>query len=159
MQARVRSLGPEDPLQEETAPHSSILAWRIPWTEGAGGLQSMRCIELHATEHPRTPRPHESSRLLPPLVTCTAAFSPAGGAPSHLGPLPPRHPAASSRAQRALARSRLEAFAPAPGRLSFLHCSEVRGLDTEQRKVNHLPPSWCRILPRPGEPGCGFPKC
>ena len=31
----------EDPLEEETATHSSILAWRIPWTEEPGGLQSM----------------------------------------------------------------------------------------------------------------------
>ena len=37
----VPSLGQEDPLQEETAPHSSILAWEIPWTEEHGGLQSM----------------------------------------------------------------------------------------------------------------------
>ena len=36
-----RSLGWEDPLEEETASHSSILAWRIPWTEEPGGLQSM----------------------------------------------------------------------------------------------------------------------
>ena len=36
-----RFLGQEDPLEEETAPHSSILAWRIPWTEEPGGLQSM----------------------------------------------------------------------------------------------------------------------
>ena len=37
----VRSLGWEDPLQEEMATHSSILAWKIPWTEKPGGLQSM----------------------------------------------------------------------------------------------------------------------
>ena len=37
----VRSLGQEDPLEEETATHSSILAWEIPWTEEPGGLQSM----------------------------------------------------------------------------------------------------------------------
>ena len=36
---RVPSLGWEDPLEEETATHSSILAWRIPWTEQPGGLQ------------------------------------------------------------------------------------------------------------------------
>ena len=36
----VRSLGQEDPLQKEMATHSSILAWRIPWTEEPGGLQS-----------------------------------------------------------------------------------------------------------------------
>ena len=37
----VQSLGREDPLGKETATHSSILAWRIPWTEEPGGLQSM----------------------------------------------------------------------------------------------------------------------
>ena len=36
----VRSLGREDPLEKEMAIHSSILAWRIPWTEEPGGLQS-----------------------------------------------------------------------------------------------------------------------
>ena len=36
----VRSLGREDPLEKETATHSSILAWRIPWTGEPGGLQS-----------------------------------------------------------------------------------------------------------------------
>ena len=38
----VQSLGQEDPLEKETAAHSSILAWEIPWTEEPGGLQSMR---------------------------------------------------------------------------------------------------------------------
>ena len=37
----VRSLGREDPLEKEMATHSSILAWKIPWTEEPGGLQSM----------------------------------------------------------------------------------------------------------------------
>ena len=37
----VPSLGGEDPLEEGMATHSSILAWRIPWTEGSGGLQSI----------------------------------------------------------------------------------------------------------------------
>ena len=36
----VRSLGQEDPLEKEIATHFSILAWRIPWTEEPGGLQS-----------------------------------------------------------------------------------------------------------------------
>ena len=36
----VLSLGLEDPLEKEMATHSSILAWRIPWTEEPGGLQS-----------------------------------------------------------------------------------------------------------------------
>ena len=38
---QVQSLGQEDPLEEGTAAHSSILAWRIPWTEKPGGLQSI----------------------------------------------------------------------------------------------------------------------
>ena len=37
----VRSLGLEDPLEKEMVTHSSILAWKIPWTEEPGGLQSM----------------------------------------------------------------------------------------------------------------------
>ena len=37
----LQSLGREDPLVEEIATHSSILAWKIPWTEELGGLQSM----------------------------------------------------------------------------------------------------------------------
>ena len=37
----VRSLGWEDPLEERMAAHSSILAWRIPWTEEPGGLQAI----------------------------------------------------------------------------------------------------------------------
>ena len=37
---QVQPLGWEDPLEKEMATHSSILAWRIPWTEEPGGLQS-----------------------------------------------------------------------------------------------------------------------
>ena len=36
----IRSLGREDPPEEGMAPHSSTLAWRIPWTEESGGVQS-----------------------------------------------------------------------------------------------------------------------
>ena len=36
-----RSLGWEDPLEEKMATHSSILAWRVPWTEESGGLWSL----------------------------------------------------------------------------------------------------------------------
>ena len=39
---QVQSLGREDPLEKGMATHSSSLAWRIPWTEEPGGLQSMR---------------------------------------------------------------------------------------------------------------------
>ena len=40
-ETQVRSLGWEDPLEKEMATHSSTLAWKIPWTEEHGGLQSM----------------------------------------------------------------------------------------------------------------------
>ena len=40
-ETQVQSLGQEDPLEKEMATHSSILAWRIPWTDEPGGLQSM----------------------------------------------------------------------------------------------------------------------
>ena len=40
-ETRVRSLGWEDPLEKEMATHSSILAWKIPWTEELGWLLSM----------------------------------------------------------------------------------------------------------------------
>ena len=40
-ETQVQSLGQEDLLEEGTATHSSVLAWRIPWTEEPGGLQSV----------------------------------------------------------------------------------------------------------------------
>ena len=40
-ETHVRTLGQEDPLEEEMATHSSILTWRILWTEEPGGLQSV----------------------------------------------------------------------------------------------------------------------
>ena len=46
----VQSLGQEDPLEKEMATHSSILAWRIPWTEQPGGLPSMGSQELNMTK-------------------------------------------------------------------------------------------------------------
>ena len=42
LETRVRSLGREDPLEKEMVTHSSILVWRIPWTEELGRLRSMR---------------------------------------------------------------------------------------------------------------------
>ena len=38
---QIQSLGQEDPLEQDMATHSSIFAWKIPWTEEPGGLQSM----------------------------------------------------------------------------------------------------------------------
>ena len=49
----VQSLGQEDLLEKEMATHSSILAWRIPWTGEPGGLQSMGSQESVSTEHAR----------------------------------------------------------------------------------------------------------
>ena len=46
----VQSLGWEDPLEKKMATHSSILAWRIPWTEELGGLQSTGRKESDTTE-------------------------------------------------------------------------------------------------------------
>ena len=48
-ETHVRSLCWEDHLEKETVTHSSILAWRIPWTEEAGRLQSMGSQELDTT--------------------------------------------------------------------------------------------------------------
>ena len=53
-EARVRSLGQEDLLEKEVATHSSILAWKIPWTEEPAGLQSMEWWRVKhdwATQH------------------------------------------------------------------------------------------------------------
>ena len=47
-ETRAQSLGREDPLEEEMATYSSILAWRIPWTEEPSGLKSMG---LQRVEH------------------------------------------------------------------------------------------------------------
>ena len=46
----VQSLGREDPLEKEVATHSSILAWRTPWMEKPGGLQSMGSQRVDTTE-------------------------------------------------------------------------------------------------------------
>ena len=48
-ETQVQSLGWEDPLEKEMATHSSILAWRIPWTEEPGRLQSVRLRESDMT--------------------------------------------------------------------------------------------------------------
>ena len=52
----IQSLGWEDPLEESMATHSSILAWRIPWTEEPGGLQStglqrIGWLSIHSAQH------------------------------------------------------------------------------------------------------------
>jgi len=49
-ETRVQFLGWEDPLEKRMAIHSSVLAWRIPWTEEPGGLQSMGLQTWDTTE-------------------------------------------------------------------------------------------------------------
>ena len=49
-ETQVQSLGWEDPLEKEMVTHSSFVAWRIPWTEEPGGLQSMGSQELDMTQ-------------------------------------------------------------------------------------------------------------
>ena len=76
-ETRVQSLGQEDPLEEEVAAHSSLLTWRIPWTEEPGGLhrpwgrkasdrtESMcKHANTHTHTHTRTEAlvSHQSSR-------------------------------------------------------------------------------------------------
>ena len=56
----VRSPGQEDPLEKAMATHSSILAWRIPWTEEPGGLQS---IGSQRVGHNRSDLAHNTANL------------------------------------------------------------------------------------------------
>ena len=67
---QVRSLGWGDPLEKETATQSSVLTWRIPWTEEPGGLQSMGSQRVR---HNRA----TNTSLLASLVTQTVKNQPA----------------------------------------------------------------------------------
>ena len=60
-ETQVQSLVWEDPLEEAMATHSSISAWRIPWTEEPGGLQSMGLQESDTTEATEHHTKHEKS--------------------------------------------------------------------------------------------------
>ena len=67
-------LGWEDPLEKDTATHSSILAWRIPWTEKPDGLQStglqksrtLSSVQFSRSVMSDSLRPHESQHARPP---------------------------------------------------------------------------------------------
>ena len=85
-ETRVWSLGQEDPLEEEMATHSRILAWIMPWTEEPGGLQSMGVAEsdpTEAAEHARTPLrimiccsvSDQGQEILPPSLYSFFLFS------------------------------------------------------------------------------------
>ena len=72
---QVGSLGQEDPLEEGTATHSSVLAWRISWTEGPGGLQCIGygCSEsvhthIHVSLLPQTSLPPRLGGILSDLL-------------------------------------------------------------------------------------------
>ena len=71
----VRSLGQEDPLEKETATHSSILAWRIPWTEKHGGLQS---IGSQRVRHNWVANTHALASLVAQLVQNPPAMQETG---------------------------------------------------------------------------------
>ena len=58
-EAWVQSLGQEDPLEEDMATHSSVLAWRIPWTEEPAGLQPGGHSESDTTERPSGAHTHQ----------------------------------------------------------------------------------------------------
>ena len=64
----VQSLGHEDLLEEETATHSSILAWTIPWTEEPGGLQSTHSSVEGLTKHANLRSDLTAHTLLPHLL-------------------------------------------------------------------------------------------
>ena len=53
-ETQVQSLGQEDPLEKDMATYSSILAWKIPWTEESGGLQFVGSQELNMTDQQTT---------------------------------------------------------------------------------------------------------
>ena len=67
----VRSLGREDPLEEGVATHSSVLAWRISWTEGSGGLQ---CVRSQRVGQDRSHLARAHTNLTSDLVPVTCAL-------------------------------------------------------------------------------------
>ena len=71
-ETQVRFLGWEDPLEKEMATHSSILAWRIPWTEKPGRLQCVGSQEWDTTEQLSTQHTLTPEQLaVPPLPART----------------------------------------------------------------------------------------
>ena len=67
-ETQVLALSQKDPLEEEMATHSSILAWEIPWTEKPGGLQSMGLKKSRMTEHTH-PTYYLNQGPWPPCIT------------------------------------------------------------------------------------------
>ena len=106
-ETQVRSLGREDPLEKEMATHSSILAWRIPWREEPGRLQStglQRVRHDWATSHPfLKPRAHIASTCWQPFSDLVLPWSGSRG----------QHPCSQSPAFHARNIERV----PVPGQL------------------------------------------
>ena len=75
LETRVQSLSGEDPLEKGTATHSSILAWRSPWTEEPGGIQSMGRKELDTTEGLNE---NNISSLRSPSIACAKLLADVG---------------------------------------------------------------------------------
>ena len=69
-ETQVQSLGWKDPLEKERATHFSILAWRIPWTEAPGRLQSMGLQKSDTTER----LAHTQSQYMTPLPKSPKSF-------------------------------------------------------------------------------------
>ena len=61
-ETQIQSLGQENSLEMGMATHSCIFAWRIPWTEEPGRLQSIGCKELDTTQHTHT-HTHTHTRM------------------------------------------------------------------------------------------------
>ena len=80
---QIQSLGQEDPLEEEMATHSRILAWKIPWTEEPGGLQcmgswSLTRLSVHTTPthiHPVPLASPVAGTLLPHCLSSQGGVS------------------------------------------------------------------------------------
>ena len=77
-ETQIQSLGQEDPLEKRMATHSSIFAWRIPWTEEPGGLQSMKVQKnrtLLATKQLRRHSLQEPLPVLSPIIAYGLTYS------------------------------------------------------------------------------------
>ena len=81
-ETQIRSLGWEDPLEEGMETHSSILAWKIPWTEEPGGLRSVWSQRVRHdwahTQLTQTPEWTDNTLLLfkPPRMWCLVTLGP-----------------------------------------------------------------------------------
>ena len=77
---QVQSLGREDPLEEDMASHSSIIAWKIPWTEESSGLQSVGVtksrtqLRTHTTNNNQLENLYLYRHIMPNLIPANLPF-------------------------------------------------------------------------------------